>query len=89
MNDDSVAQPEHRWIDDNPFCDLPHGYEFHLDYFDRFVLQAPWRRGNQADFWWLLTSWLQDRNQPWYESDKDKEDEEGEDSPGLPSETGD
>lgn len=70
------------WIDDNPFCDLPHGYEFHLDYFDRFVLQAPWRRGDQAHFSWLLTSWLENRNQPWRKSNKD---EEGEDSPGPPS----
>jgi len=87
--DGTNAQSKPQWTDDNPFCDLPHGFEFHLDYFDRFVLQAPWRRDDQAHFSWLLTSWLQDRNQPWREGDKDEEDEEGGDSPGLPSETGD
>lgn len=84
MKNDSISQSEPSWIDDNPFHDLPHGFEFHLDYFDRFVLQAPGRRSDQTHFSWLLTSWLQDRNQPWRESDKDQENEEGEDSSGLP-----
>lgn len=84
MTNDPIDQPELRWTDDNPFCDLPHGFEFHLDYFDRFVLQT-FRREDQGRFSsFVLMYWLELGRQPRREDD---EEDGSEDSPGLPPTT--
>jgi hypothetical protein len=85
--DDTNAQSKLQWTDDNPFCDLPHGFEFHLDYFDRFVLQT-FRREHQGRFsFLLLVYWLESRSDSresfWLRLGKLATPEDGE-SPGLP-----
>lgn len=61
------------WTDDNPFCDLPHSFEFHLDYLNRFVLQA--FRENDRDRFsgFLLMCWLELGRQPERGDDDDSE----------------
>lgn len=46
------------WTDDNPYSDLPHGFEFHLDYLHRFLAHPIRRNHGTGRYSELLMYWL-------------------------------